>query len=196
MVLWFLGLGVLSVWVVFRSPALDYRLVMLGSVLPLLDGVFGEGRLLHTIIAPVVLLTAVMLWTRRRRLVRRRLLGVPIGMFLHLVLDGTWARAETFWWPLLGDSSDRTLPEFGRGGAATVAMEVAGAVVLAWCWRRFDLAQPRNRTRLARTGQLPRLGDDGSPALYTGIDGESAGWPRPGSDRVEEGRGSKGQGAG
>ncbi len=29
-----------------------------------------------------------------------------------------------------------------------------------------------------------------------GGDGESAGWPRPGSDRVEEGRGSTGQGAG
>ncbi len=29
-----------------------------------------------------------------------------------------------------------------------------------------------------------------------GEDGESAGWPRPGSDRVEEGRGSTGQGAG
>ncbi len=29
-----------------------------------------------------------------------------------------------------------------------------------------------------------------------GDDGESAGWPRPGSDRVEEGRGSTGQGAG
>ena len=35
-----------------------------------------------------------------------------------------------------------------------------------------------------------------SAARDNGDDGESAGWPRPGSDRVEEGRGSTGQGAG
>ena len=33
MFLWFVGLSVLIVWSVFRSPAADYRLVALGAVL-------------------------------------------------------------------------------------------------------------------------------------------------------------------
>ena len=33
MILWFAGVSFVFVWWVFRSPALDYRLVMLGSIL-------------------------------------------------------------------------------------------------------------------------------------------------------------------
>ena len=40
--------------------------------------------------------------TRGRRLARRQWLGLPIGMYLHLVLDLSWTRSQTFWWPFLG----------------------------------------------------------------------------------------------
>src|ERR1041384_5697602 len=99
MVLWFLGVSVAFVFFVFRSPALDYRLVMLGSVLPVGEVVLGGPRVLHTLVAAVAALGVVMLATQKRRLVRRRWICLPIGMMMHLALDGIWARTEVFWWP-------------------------------------------------------------------------------------------------
>ena len=64
MFLWFIGVSFVFVWMVFRSPALDYRLVMLGSVLPLGEVVLGGPRVLHTLLAAVALLVLVVLATR------------------------------------------------------------------------------------------------------------------------------------
>jgi hypothetical protein len=156
MFFWFAGVGWLAVVVVFQSPALDYRLVMLGSVLALLDGVTGGPWVLHTLIASVATLALVMFSTRRRRLARRRWLGLPIGMFIHLVLDGVWADSRVFWWPFLGRSFGASrLPELDRGGLSVV-MELVGVGALVWGWRRFGLTDPQARDRFVRTGQLPR----------------------------------------
>lgn len=156
MFFWFLGVGWLVVVAVFQSPALDYRLVMLGSVLPLLDVVTGGAWFLHTLLAAVLALVVVMLATRERRLVRRRWLGVPIGMFVHLVLDGAWANTHVFWWPFFGPSfgSDR-LPELDRG-VLTLLMEIVGVIALVYGVRRFGLEDRAPRQRFLRTGQLPR----------------------------------------
>ena len=124
-------------WLVFRDPAIDYRLVVVGALLPdLVDAPFGGARVLHTLVASVVLLVGVMLATRHRRRARRRLLAVPIGTFLHLVLDGMWTRTETFWWPFLGRTLDGRLPPLerplavlvapGAGGRGGAGMAVAG----------------------------------------------------------------------
>jgi len=156
MFFWFVGLSVVLVTMVFSSPALDYRLVMLGSVVPLLDGLTGGAWVLHTLLASVVALGIVMLATRGRRLVRRRWLGIPIGMFVHLVLDGVWTNTNLFWWPAFGASFEgEPLPETTRGGLVVV-MEVIGLLVLVWGARRFGLASPEARRRFLRTGQLPR----------------------------------------
>ena len=157
MALWFAGGAAVIAWLVFRSPALDYRMVMLGAVVPVADGVFGERRPLHTLLAAVVVLTAVMLATRRRRLVRRRWLGLPIGLFLHLVLDGVWTRTELFWWPLFGaDGWRERLPEISRG-ATSVVLELVGVGALVWFARQAGLAESvPARRRFLRTGQLPR----------------------------------------
>lgn len=156
MFFWFVGVGWLLVVVVFQSPALDFRVVMLGSVVPLLDGLTGGPWVLHTLLASVAGLAIVMLLTQRRRLVRRRWLGLPIGMFVHLVLDGAWANTHVFWWPAFGASfgPDR-LPELDRG-AVSLLMEVIGVAALAYGWRRFGLDEPGARQRFLRTGQLPR----------------------------------------
>ena len=119
MILWFAGVSFVFVWWVFRSPALDYRLVMLGSILPVGEVVLGGPRLLHTLLGPVALLVLIMLATQKRRLVRRRWIGIPIGMLMHLVLDGIWARAEVFWWPFLGT-------DFGAGGLPELGHSVRG----------------------------------------------------------------------
>ena len=156
MVLWFVGPAVLIVWAVFGSPAADYRLVALGSVLPLLELPFGEPRLLHSLTGAALLLVVVMLGARGRRLVQRQLLGIPIGMLLHLVLDGAWTDDHAFWWPFLGWSwSTSDLPELGRGGLS-VLLELAGLAACVWAYRRFRLDEPERRADFLRTGRIGR----------------------------------------
>lgn len=154
---WVAGGAFVIVLLVFRSPALDYRAVMAGAVLPLIDLLAGDVRLAHTLLAPVAVLGIVMLATQRRRLVRRRWLGIPIGMFLHLVLDGVWSNAGLFWWPAFGTGFDAVpAPELSRGVPLDLAMEVVGAAALVWAYRRFRLNEAARRDRFVRTGMLSR----------------------------------------
>ncbi len=157
MLFWFAGSSFLAVWLVFRDPSFDHRLVMLGALAPdVVDAPWGAPRVAHTFLAGVAVLTIVMLATRGRRLLRRRLLVVPIGMFLHLVFDGMWADTTTFWWPLGGLSfaGDR-LPSLERG-LLNVPLELAGLAVLIWAWRRFGLGDAARRSLFLRTGRLDR----------------------------------------
>jgi membrane-bound metal-dependent hydrolase YbcI (DUF457 family) len=145
------------VWLVFRDPAFDYRMVVVGALLPdLVDAPFGGARLAHTLLAAVVVLAGVMIGTRGRRHRRRSLLAVPIGMFAHLVADGMWTRTEGFWWPFLGTDLSGRLPALDHGLAVLLLEEAAGALIVAWCWRRFRLTDPEVRRRFFRTGHLPR----------------------------------------
>jgi hypothetical protein len=153
---WFAGGAFVLVWLVFRSPAVDYRLVIAGALLPLVELPFGSPRVLHSVTGSVALLGLAMLATPRRRLVQRRLVAIPIGTFVHLLLDGVWTDTDAFWWPFTGLSwSDARLPELGRG-AVDVLLELAGATAVWWCWRRFRLHEPDRRRRFLRTGQLDR----------------------------------------
>ena len=116
MFLWFAGGAFVLVWLVFRSPAVDYRLVVAGALLPLGELPFGSPRVLHSITGAVALLGVAMVLTPRRRLVQRRLVAMPIGVFLHLLLDGIWTDTQAFWWPFAGLAwSDAPLPELARG---------------------------------------------------------------------------------
>ncbi len=90
MVFWFAACSAAIVWLVFQSPAFDYRLVMAGSLLGLVELPFGPGPF-QSLSLSVLVLGAVMVGTIGRRLSRRKWLGVPIGMFLHLVLNGAWS---------------------------------------------------------------------------------------------------------
>ncbi len=156
MILWPAGLAVVAVWQIFADPAIDYRLVVAGALLPdLIDGA-AQGRIwvMHTLAASVLLLALTMLATRRRRRLRRRLLAVPIGIFLHLVLDGVWATTSIFWWPALGWHLGGRLPALEHGALVLAAEEVVGAAALAWSWRRFGLADHDRRQRFLRTDRL------------------------------------------
>jgi hypothetical protein len=157
MVLWFAVLAPVAVAEVFRSPLVDYRMVAAGALLPLVEVVAGRPLLLHTLFAPVAALTVVMVVTIRRRLVRRRLLGLPIGMLVHLVLDATWADATSFWWPAFGSPLDElAVPEVGRPIWVPVVLELVAVVVAVWAWRRYELRDEANRRLLLRTGHLAR----------------------------------------
>jgi len=155
MLCWFIGGAVLIVSSVFRDPRFDYRLLIVGVLAPdLLDAPFGGARVAHTLLASVALLTVVMLATRSRRLLRRRLLGIPIGTFLHLVLDGAWGDAQVFWWPFLGSSFEGARLPVVERGAWSVVLEAIGVVLVVTGWRRFGLADRRRRTSFRASGVL------------------------------------------
>ncbi len=156
MFLWFVILAPVLVAEIFQSPMADYRVVAFGAVLPLAEIVFGGPRYLHTMIVAMGLMTLVMLATSKRRLLRRRLLGIPIGLLLHLVLDFTWARQDLLWWPAFGF-------DFGTGGAAFnrplelgILLDLIAVGVGFWAYRRYELDVPENRDLLIRSGRLNR----------------------------------------
>ena len=155
MFLWFIGTAVVTVWLVFRDPRFDYRLLIVGAVLPLLvDALTGGAWVLHSLAFSVVLLVVIMLATRGRRQLRRTLLGLPLGTLLHLVFDGAWADTDTFWWPFSGASlGDNELPEAGRAWW-NVVLELIGLALVIWIVRRARLTEPEPRRRFIATGQL------------------------------------------
>lgn len=154
MILWPAGAALVVVWSVFRDPTIDYRVVVLGALVPDLVDFSGAG-VAHALVGSVTVLTAVMLLTRRARAARRRWLALPIGMFIHLVVDGAWASSQTFWWPFLGLDLDGPLPALDRPLPIALALELAGAVALAWFWVRFGLGEHQVRRNLLATGRLP-----------------------------------------
>ncbi|HEX4903948.1 MAG TPA: hypothetical protein VFU93_00760 [Acidimicrobiales bacterium] len=156
MLLWFAGASFLAVWLVFRDPAIDHRLVMAGAILPdFVDGATGGPWVLHSVVGSIALLTIVMLGTVGRRLLRRRLIALPIGTFLHLVFDGAWTDTDSFWWPFTGGFGDGRLPSLERGVFAVV-LEVVGLAILVWAYRRFGLDDATRRSYFLRTGRLSR----------------------------------------
>jgi len=156
LLLWFVAPSILLVWAVFRSPGADYRMVAAGALLPLVELPFGEPRLLHSLTGAALAMALVMLLLRGRRLLQRRLLGLPIGILVHQVLDGAWADTHGFWWPFLGtECSSSELPELGRGGF-NVLLEALGLVATWWGWRRFRLSEPERRAQFLRTGRVGR----------------------------------------
>jgi hypothetical protein len=94
-----------------KVMSLDYRLVLLGSMLPdlidkplgiyLFGDVFGSGRIFaHTALFSLALIVAgVLLYRRRGGLA---LLTLGYGTFIHLLLDSMWGAPSTLFWPLHG----------------------------------------------------------------------------------------------
>ena len=163
MFIWFAAGSAAIVWAVFQSPAIDYRMVMVGSLLAVAEAPFGVGPL-QTLAASVVLLGIVMVSTIGRRLVRRRWLGLPIGTFLHLVLDGSWSRTRVFWWPAAGFSFPRARSLIAARGIWSLVLELAGVLIALSLWGRFGLSDAARRRQFLTTGQLDRgfVRSDGS----------------------------------
>jgi hypothetical protein len=158
MVLWFVCLSIAGVFVIFRDAAMDYRMVSLGALIvdPLDLAMSGGIGPLHSVTVSVGILAVLMVATIGRRSLRRRLLGVSIGVFAHLVLDGAWLVTKAFWWPLAGPVGDRRLPMMERGWIAVAVQEVIGLVVGLWLWRRFRLQTPARRALFMKTGRIDR----------------------------------------
>jgi hypothetical protein len=150
---WYTGLSILIVANVFRSTGLDYRLVGVGTLLPLIvDLPAGHRTFGHALLFPVGLFAAVMLLTTgRSRLLRRRLLCIPIGAFVALVLSGAFTQDHVFLWPFLGGAGHLSLlPAWW----AVPLEEFAGVAAWWWVVGQFDLYLPQPRRDFWRSGRL------------------------------------------
>ena len=155
MILWFLALSFALVLLVFDSAALDYRLIMAGSLLPWLDFVWGAPWVMHSVFFPVVAMIAVMLIGWGRRLFQRRWLGLPIGVFMHQVLAATWTSKELFWWPSFGFDLDGVRPAVPPVALAIV-LELIGVAVFVWLYRFLGFGDAGRRDIFRRTGHVDR----------------------------------------
>lgn len=153
MLLWYTALSILFVANVFRSSGLDYRLVALGSLVPLLvDLAVGHRAVGHTLLLAVLLFTVVMVGTAgRSRLLRRRLLCLPIGVFVGLVLSGAFTQDHVFLWPFLGGFGNHAvLPAWW----VVLIEELVGLVGWWWIVGQYDLYLREPRQEFWRSGRL------------------------------------------
>ena len=154
MILWYLAPSIVAVHEIFRSRGLDYRLIALGALLPLLvDLPLGYYAYGHSLFVAVGVLAVVMLGTiGRPRLLRRRLICIPIGWMCGLVLSGAFLHDVSFLWPLLGSDfpDDSLVPPV----TVLVLLDAAGLAIGVWAWNRFVLADRATRDDFLRTGRL------------------------------------------
>ena len=154
MFFWFIGTVVVAVWFVFRDPAFDYRLLVVGAVLPaLVDAPFGGARVLHSVTFSVALLVVLMLATPGRKPIRKTLLGLPVGTLLHLVFTGAWTNTTVFWWPFGGWSFDGAQHPVAARGWWNVPLELIGIGLCWWIVQRAEMRDPARRAWFFRTGQ-------------------------------------------
>lgn len=175
MLFWHLGLTAGIVFLTLGRRRIDYRVVLLGAILPdLIDKPIGRvffvdqfenSRLFaHTFLFAIVLLLAIQLGTRGD--VARRWFVLPIAVLIHLALDGMWNEPVTLFWPLFGF-------EFPKAPVDSYWLEVlfrpfenpieglkelAGLAVLIYMSFAYELyKRPRFREFL-RTGALADRG--------------------------------------
>lgn len=152
---WFIGTAVLSVWFVFHDPRFDNRALLVGVLLPdAVDAAWGGARGLHSVSGSVVILAIVMVATAGRKPIRRRLLAVPIGTFLHLIFDGAFNSTKVFWWPVTGLSFDGDRLPIVERGMVNLPLEILGIGMCVFAWRRFGLSDPARRREFVTTGSL------------------------------------------
>lgn len=155
MLFWFIGTAVLSVWFVFHDSRFDNRALLVGVLLPdIIDAVWGGARGLHSVTGSVMILVAVMVATAGRKPIRRRLLAIPIGTFLHLIFDGAFNSTKVFWWPVSGASFDGDRLPVVERGMVNVPLELVGILLCIFAWRRFGLSNPQRRREFLTTGSL------------------------------------------
>lgn len=154
MILWYLAPSIVATHEIFRSRGLDYRLIALGALLPLLvDAPLGYFAYGHSLFVAVFVLAVVMIATiGRPRLLRRRLICIPIGWMCGLVLSGAFLHDVAFLWPLLGSDfpDDSLVPPV----TVIVLLDAAGLAAAAWAWGRFGLADRATRGDFLRHGRL------------------------------------------
>lgn len=155
---------------IFRDPKVDVRMLAFGAILPnLVDKptgtllwaeYFGADRLFgHSLVFPTAIMTGALLATRRGRR-RRSIMAVAIGAMLHLLLDGMWTSAATFFWPFFGWAFEPGRSDYwGNLGEvftpAVILKEAIGLAYLVYLYRTLDLSDAKTRHDVLTTGRLP-----------------------------------------
>ncbi|CAN5670559.1 metal-dependent hydrolase [soil metagenome] len=162
MLLWHLGIATLIVYVTLGRRRIDYRMILIGAVLPdIVDGVLGlfffegpAGRwIAHSVLAAIVVTIVIILGFKADR--RQSLFGIGVGWLLHLVADGMWQAPQTFLWPAFGTEFSSSVREPYTWNLfldpiahlSTWGAELIGLGILAWFWVAFRLGE-RDRFRL------------------------------------------------
>ena len=132
------------------SPRIDYRLVLIGAMLPdIIDkplalwdwpSIFESSRAIgHSALFSAVLLVIAALVLSRSSRAGLPLLLVVVASTDHLVMDRMWESTETLWWPFLGwdfSGGGSSGPSIGnwldalRNQPAIYVPEFVGALVL------------------------------------------------------------------
>ncbi|CAJ36717.1 metal-dependent hydrolase [Methanocella arvoryzae] len=169
-----IGLTLLVVFLVALALKIgvDYRLVIVGSLLPdiidkplgeyIFHSVFNNGRIFsHTLLFIAVLAIIALLVARKYRYWGVGVLTVSAAF--HQVEDQMWNAAGTWFWPLFGWG----FPEYERGDYILYLLnnlisrpdvflpEIAGLLALGWFVLRFKLYKPENARAFVLTGRLP-----------------------------------------
>lgn len=161
-----LGIGLGLAWLVsYRSrSAVDFRLILVGSVLPdLIDKPLGailhlEARLWAHSLLFLGGLAVLSLWPAVRGL-----RWVAFGDAVHLLVDLIWQQPLVALWPLLGLAFPAGEQSFGTYFQILLTDPyvqfgeiVGGAILVATIWR-YRLYRGANLRRFLRDGRLARL---------------------------------------
>lgn len=148
---------------------LDYRLILLGSMLPdiidkpvgtwLLRNILSNGRVYsHTsLFAALVMVTGVYFYATRKS---TSVLCLSFGIVAHLCLDEMWLIPRTFLWPLYGWNFERLDLSHWLEGMLTSLMakpsiyipEIIGALCLGIFF--WDVIRRGKLKSFLRTGKL------------------------------------------
>ena len=111
---------------------------------------------LHSLLAPVLVMGFVMIAFQGKRLKQRKWLGIPIGMFLYLFLDRAWTKAGLFWWPLSGFQIDKANAPTWEQPVVLVVMEATGLLAASYGVRKYKIYEKENMKLFLRTGRIQR----------------------------------------
>ncbi len=158
-----LGIGIGLAWLVFyrNRSAVDFRFVLVGSILPdLIDKPLGavlhlEARLWAHSLLFLGILAVVSLWPTFRRM-----RWLAFGDAVHLLVDLIWEQPMVALWPLLGlafpagEQSFESYFQILLTDPYVQFGEIAGgAILLATVWR-YRLYRREELRRFLRDGRL------------------------------------------
>lgn len=172
MILWHVAAVLFLFRWIFRDPKVDIRFLVAGALLPdlvdlpvgtlLFADRYSTGELwFHGLAVPSLLVVGVLLATRRGRR-RRAWMAVPIGMMLHILVDGVWTTGAVFAWPFFGlDLPPGPRPYWPGAWDRALAdpwrwlEEAAGLAYLLTLARRVRATGGGAAGAVLRTGRLP-----------------------------------------
>ena len=152
------------------KKSIDWRLVILGSMLPdiidkplgtvILADTFSNGRIFaHTLLFSLILLLIGLYLYKQGR---TGMLVVALCSMGHLILDSMWRHTSTLFWPLQGwefpkyDLSDGVVSiwiEALQTNPVTFIPEIMGAIITASLL--VYLLKHRNILNFIKTGRIP-----------------------------------------